>query len=534
MTDNAKNETKTNEGGGGGCPMKRPEGGYTFNPMAYFRGKKNPHLSVEKPLIKDSSAPTASVETVATNDNSSGGGCPIKSTNQTKAAPAPSNEGGGGCPIKQNNNTPQNNSGGCPIKDPSSQQQYNVYSQPIDPTNNMPSSPHSNLPAPFQSNSLSTNRVSSNIPKGGTDDGATWTYPSPQMFYNSLARKNKLGDTTEDDIESVVALHNNMNEKTWYKVLQWEDLLSSSSSSSSSEQKGELGGGIKLSRFQGRPSDLSPKAYFKHYILGHPLPFDRHDWIIVRSDTGEEQRYVIDYYYDESRAKTTAESAMPALTDREAVQSILVDVRPALDGVQSLVQRAVVMPMARRGIMSSVVKDTEFTPLPLQPTTHMKTQVQESLQVWENIQHAVKQSKQMSEPKSMVLPASAVAEEEKDENNEEVMKLSKEEAIQVASNFSKLLQQCSEARQMMNNCSSEDECAKASLALTMCMAQVVCPIQHSALSSQLNVDVDESKEKEVLEYNAKVDAALENVALCVQGNDVKVQLAKRDYGDLFS
>eukprot|EP00957_Ditylum_brightwellii_P090781 6913203-Ditylum_brightwellii.AAC.1 len=150
----------------------------------------------------------------------------------------------------------------------------------------MPSSPHSNLPAPFQSNSLSTNRVSSNIPKGGTDDGATWTYPSPQMFYNSLARKNKLGDTTEDDIESVVALHNNMNEKTWYKVLQWEDLLSSSS-----EQKGELGGGIKLSRFQGRPSDLSPKAYFKHYILGHPLPFDRHDWIIVRPDTGEEQRY---------------------------------------------------------------------------------------------------------------------------------------------------------------------------------------------------------------------------------------------------
>eukprot|EP00957_Ditylum_brightwellii_P125828 9591932-Ditylum_brightwellii.AAC.1 len=100
----------------------------------------------------------------------------------------------------------------------------------------------------------------------------------------------------------------------------------------------------------------------------------------------------------------------------------------------------------------------------------------------------------MSEPKSMVLPASAVTDEE--EKNEEVMKLSKEEAIQVASNFSKLLQQCSEVQQMMNNCLTEDECAKASLELTMYMAQVVCPIQHSALSSQLNVDVDESKEKE--------------------------------------
>eukprot|EP00957_Ditylum_brightwellii_P205592 15344549-Ditylum_brightwellii.AAC.1 len=92
---------------------------------------------------------------------------------------------------------------------------------------------------------------------------------------------------------------------------------------------------------------------------------------------------------------------MPALTDREAVQSILVDVHPALDGVQSLVQRSVVMPMARRGIMSYMVKDTEFTPLPLQHMANTKTQVQESLQVWENIQHAVKQLKQMSEPKSM-------------------------------------------------------------------------------------------------------------------------------------
>eukprot|EP00957_Ditylum_brightwellii_P050113 3798782-Ditylum_brightwellii.AAC.1 len=103
----------------------------------------------------------------------------------------------------------------------------------------------------------------------------------------------------------------------------------------------------------------------------------------------------------------------------------------------------------------------------------MKTQVQESLQMWENIKYTVNQ------------------------------------------------QQCPTAQQMMNNCSSEDKCAKASLALTMCMAQVVYPVQHSALSSQLNVKLAESKEKEVLEYNAKEDAALKNVAVCVQGNDVK-------------
>ena len=41
--------------------------------------------------------------------------------------------------------------------------------------------------------------------KGGTTNEA-WTYPSPQMFYNALTRKNKLGDTSEADIDSVVAV----------------------------------------------------------------------------------------------------------------------------------------------------------------------------------------------------------------------------------------------------------------------------------------------------------------------------------------
>eukprot|EP00957_Ditylum_brightwellii_P184983 14087619-Ditylum_brightwellii.AAC.1 len=50
------------------------------------------------------------------------------------------------------------------------------------------------------------------------------------------------------------------------------------------------------------------------------------------------------------------------------------------------------------------------------PTRNMKTQVQESLQVWDTIQHAVKQSKQMSEPKSMVIPASAVVVEEEEQD----------------------------------------------------------------------------------------------------------------------
>lgn len=53
-----------------------------------------------------------------------------------------------------------------------------VYNQKIDPTNQMPATANQ-IPAPDQSVDLSKERVSSSIPKGGTD--STWLYPSPQM-----------------------------------------------------------------------------------------------------------------------------------------------------------------------------------------------------------------------------------------------------------------------------------------------------------------------------------------------------------------
>ena len=77
---------------------------------------------------------------------------------------------------------------------------YNVYNQRIDgaavagnvavlppgyglmdPKNNMPLEPNQQ-PSAGQRKLLSTDRVHSTIPKGGTR--ATWVYPSPQMFYN--------------------------------------------------------------------------------------------------------------------------------------------------------------------------------------------------------------------------------------------------------------------------------------------------------------------------------------------------------------
>eukprot|EP00536_Pseudo-nitzschia_multiseries_P002805 jgi/Psemu1/184385/e_gw1.39.155.1 len=241
---------------------------------------------------------------------------------------------GGGCPVRHNGAdapTPQGE-GGCPVK---AHPEYNVYSQPIDKTNNMPKGASTQLPNPSQSIELPTERVPSTIPKGGTDESsaATWTYPSPQQFYNALARKGKFnangGESevaSEEDMTSVVALHNNMNEKTWAKVVEWERQTYGENSTP------------KLLKFCGRPHDLSPKAALKHYLLGHPLPYDRHDWTVLRDD-GSTIRYVIDYYYDESRAKTTDDSAMPDLHDRSATPSLLVDVRPALDAPGNLIAR---------------------------------------------------------------------------------------------------------------------------------------------------------------------------------------------------
>ena len=93
------------------------------------------------------------------------------------------------------------------------------------------------------------------------------------------------------------AIHNNMNDTTWSMLLEWEQWHI---------QRGEVAGDVRtptpypfsplclgssavadgwlravqtpqLSKFMGRPFDLTPKARVKSW-LGYGLPFDRHDW----------------------------------------------------------------------------------------------------------------------------------------------------------------------------------------------------------------------------------------------------------------
>lgn len=103
-------------------------------------------------------------------------------------------------------------------------------------------------PQPNQRGKLSTAAVASTIPKGGADQpaDATWVFPSPQRFFNAMAKKG--WNPKEPDMQWVVSIHNTVNEATWRKVLEFEQMHADECAQP------------KLVRFKGRPSDLSPKA----------------------------------------------------------------------------------------------------------------------------------------------------------------------------------------------------------------------------------------------------------------------------------
>jgi len=422
------------------------------------------------------------------------------------------------CPVKHNSGPV--GAGGvdaCPVKhDGASAAAFN---QPLDPSNNMPSSGN-NLPLdPSQHKTLSIERASSHILKGTTagGDGTTWTYPSPQMFYNALARKGKLGDTSEDDMDIIVGLHNNMNETTWTRVLEWEAAANPDAPAPP-----------VLSRFMGRPTDLSPKAMFKHRILGHPLPYDRHDWTVVRHD-GTERRYVIDYYHDESRASEEEGSGLPAMEDTEAVKSLLVDVRPAFDGIGSAVERAA-MPLRRAAGTSS------FVPLPMMPDAALKEQVAESVEVWRGIQEGNKSAPPLAREKireeAEPAPASRSSPTGEADARTETQgrdgaggppKISRAEADALSKELRRISETCGEAMMAQRGCDGEAECEQATVGLTMCLASILCPAQHAAV-----VEALDRGEKEAL-----VDHAFGEVTACVNAVNGRAESAVRLHPEAF-
>lgn len=461
------------------CPMHRPGGGYSYDWKQLFKAAAAHGPDGSKPLSKEEQETAMNASNIGRSASETAG-CPVK--HGGASASASSNVPTSGCPVKH---------GGS-----SAYPEYDVYSQPVDVTNQMPKGAKTQLPNPTQTTELSTDRVSSSIPKGGTDSASTWTYPSPQQFYNALTRKGKMGTqdgaaaaAAEEDMASVVALHNNMNEKTWAKVVEWE------------RQTYRADATPKLLKFLGRPHDLSPKARLKHHLLGHPLPYDRHDWTVLRDD-GTTVRYVIDYYYDETRARETEESGMPQLHDRDATPSLLVDVRPALDGPGQLYARAVQMPY------KILAKETTYEVLPLRGTPEMVQQVKESIEVWKSIQQSRKEQLEHDEA---AVPL-----------DRDAMTISDGQARQIALNFAKAMVDCRKARQAVEICVSEDGCSKASMDLTMCMGERLCPLQHKSLVKTLASDDD-----------TKIEAALETLTECVMLRTAERRQAREQHPNLF-
>jgi len=224
-------------------------------------------------------------------------------------------------------------------------------------------------------------------------------------------------------METVVSIHNTMNETMWLKILEWEDLVTTT----------EPAATPKLLRFCGRPSELSPKARMKNWFFGHPLPFDRHDWTIVRS-TGKEVRYVIDYYYDETGSSSS--------TDK--VKNILLDVRPALDELSSLYHRSFLMPLAWRGLALDG-KISNFVPMPLIPPKELKQQIRESEEVWRDIQErGVVLSSQRQLDDGIIVDSAGAADATKQP------KISDKEAMELAKTFADSLKECQLAQKAVN------------------------------------------------------------------------------------
>jgi hypothetical protein len=119
------------------------------------------------------------------------------------------------CPISHTQ--PNTSSANCPVPHdpPAKNVECPVDHTALNPLNQMPSL--SQKPAQNQTINLSLSRTESSIPR---EQNAKWEYPSPQQFYNALVRKG--WETPEEHIETMVEIHNFLNEEAWEEVKKWE------------------------------------------------------------------------------------------------------------------------------------------------------------------------------------------------------------------------------------------------------------------------------------------------------------------------
>ncbi|CAI7633027.1 unnamed protein product [Penicillium palitans] len=279
-------------------------------------------------------------------------GCPMhESGSKPSPSPAPVAELPSSCPMKSKDSpfysAPKSTPAQTPQPPTDAAPQPSTLSK-LNPLNYMFSS-ISQERAANQTVDLPVEREGSSIPRG--DGEGNWEYPSPQQMYNAMLRKGHT-DTPQDAVESMVAVHNFLNEGAWDEIVGWERVFAKGLKSgwehcrrgeenlsmdlTYADENGKFDSTSepRLLRFQGRPQEWSPKAQiYQALSWAYPSkfetspPFDRHDWYVIRQTPWgpKEVRYVIDYY-----------SGDP---DPHGLPVFHLDIRPALDTPTAAVER---------------------------------------------------------------------------------------------------------------------------------------------------------------------------------------------------
>ncbi|KAK5274389.1 holocytochrome c synthase [Exophiala xenobiotica] len=318
-------------------------------------------------------APKPLPAVVTTSSSAPPPSCPMHKPSEPNASPYPPRQDSpqsipSSCPVSGNSNAllkPNQPQPSSSVSESSKAQHAPSISSTLsklNPLNYMPSLSNARPSDSPQSINLPLDRETSSIPRA--DNNTNWEYPSPQQMYNAMLRKGYT-DTPAEDVESMVAVHNFLNEGAWREIEEWERIFSPGlahawaicsrgeqaialerakhdflaarrqaldlPSSGDDEQYQP-----KLVRFQGRPNEPTPKARMLGIMgklmsekFGGEPPFDRHDWYVARkSPNGSvtEVRYVIDYYGGGVQA--TGEPVF------------YLDIRPALDTPTAAVERA--------------------------------------------------------------------------------------------------------------------------------------------------------------------------------------------------
>ena len=161
---------------------------------------------------------------------------------------------------------------------------------------------------------------------------------------------------------------------------------------------------------------------------------------------------------------------------------------------------------------------TDYEMLPLRGTPEMAKQVKESVEVWKSIQQTrVRQEEEKARQEAMT------AGDNDGSHDIASFTIGEERAKEIALDFSKALENCSDVRNSMANCSSEEEYSKASMNLTLCFGKSLCQVQRQSLLNVLNDDGDD----------AKMEAALETVTECVMLKSAERRFAREQHPSLF-